>query len=122
MEQSQQCTSCSYIPFIIPCLWLCGVSYALCLLPSFLQCCLAFAAPFLSRVFHIAPLDSLSGLCALWDSLSRFPSLCWGRCTVGWPVWPVVGYPLLGVHPSISIVKLIVIGYCCNHLDGHLNC
>ena len=30
-------------------------------------------------------------------------------------------YPLLGVQPSISIVKLIMIGYCCNHLDGQLN-
>ena len=40
MEQSQQGASCSCISFIIPCLWLCGVSYALCLLPSLLQCCL----------------------------------------------------------------------------------
>ena len=31
-------------------------------------------------------------------------------------------FPLLGVHPSISIVKLIVIGYHCNCLDGQLNC
>ena len=40
VEQSQQDINCSCIPFIIPCLWLCGVSYALCLLPSLLQCCL----------------------------------------------------------------------------------
>ena len=40
---------------------------------------------------------------------------------MGWPVWPVVGYPLFGVHPIISIVKLIVIGYHCNCLDGQLN-
>ena len=69
--------------------------------------------PLLFRVFCIAPLDSLSGLCALWGSLSNFPSLLLGRCTLGWPVWPVIG---------ISIVKLIVIGYCCNCLDGQLNC
>ena len=81
----------------------------------------AFAAP-LFRVFHIAPWDSLSGLCALWDSLSSFPSLLLGRCTLGWPTWSVIGSPLLGVHPSISIVKLIVIGYHCNCLDGQLNC
>ena len=37
VEQSQQGISCSCISFIIPCLWLCGVSYALCLLPSLLQ-------------------------------------------------------------------------------------
>ena len=78
--------------------------------------------PFYQGCFCIAPWDSLSGLCALWDSLSSFPSLWLGRCTLGWPVWPVVGYPLLGVHASISIVKLIVIGYHCNHLDGQLNC
>ena len=38
-----------------------------------------------------------------------------------WPDWPVIGYPLLVVHPSISIVKLTVIGYHCNHLDRQLN-
>ena len=32
------------IPYIIPCLWLCGISYALCLLPSLLQCCLAVSS------------------------------------------------------------------------------
>ena len=78
--------------------------------------------PLSSRVFCIAPWDSLPGLCALWDSLSSFPSLQLGTCTMGWPVWPVIGYPLLGVHPSISIVKLIMIGYHCNRLDGQLNC
>ena len=92
---------------------------------SLMELCLSpigLLQPFLFRVFHIAPRDSLSGLCALWDSLSSFPRLLLGRCTLGWPVWPVIGVPLLGVHPSISIVKLIMIGYCCNHLDGQLNC
>ena len=28
---------------------------------------------------------------------------------------------LTDLHPSISIVKLTVIGYHCNHLDGQLN-
>ena len=78
--------------------------------------------PLLSRVFLTAPWDSLSGLCALWDSLSSLTSLWLGRCTLGWPVWPVISSPLLGVHPSISIVKLIMIGYCYNCLDGQLNC
>ena len=77
---------------------------------------------FLFRVFCIAPWDSLSGFCTLWDSLSSFPSLLLGRCTLGWPVLPVIGFPLLGVHPSISIVKLIMIGYHCNCLNGQLNC
>ena len=78
--------------------------------------------PLIFRVFCIAPWDSLSGLCALWDSLSSSPSLLLGRCTLGWPVWPVIGSPLLGVHPSISIVKLIMMGYHSNCLDGQLNC
>ena len=38
VEQSQQGISFSHISFIIPCLWLCGIYYALCLLPSLLQC------------------------------------------------------------------------------------
>ena len=142
-----------------PYLWLCEVSYALCLLPSscsvvcwwscnswcfgvllvlryFLQLSLSSGIlrieallvqrfevlqSLLSGVFCIVPWDSLSGLCASWDSLSSCPSLWLDRCTLGWPVWPVVGYPLLGVHPSITIVKLIVFGYCCNCLDGQLN-
>ena len=83
---------------------------------------LGLLQPLLFRVFCIAPWEGLSGLCALWDSLSSFPGLLLGRCTLGWPVWPVIGFPLLGVHPSISIVKLIMVGYHCNCLDGQLNC
>ena len=82
---------------------------------------LGFCSLFYLGYFCIAPWDSLSGLCALWDSLSSFPSLWLGRCTLGWPVWPVVGYPLSGVHPSISIVKLIMTDYHCNCLDGQVN-
>ena len=57
----------------------------------------------------------------LWDSLSSFPSLWLGGCTQGWlsGLWLVT--LCLGVHPSISIVRLIMIGYCCNCLDGQLN-
>ena len=68
--------------------------------------------PLLFRVFCIA----------CWDTLSSFPSLLLGRCTLGWSIWPMIGFPLLGVHPSISIVKLIMVGYHCNCLDGQLNC
>ena len=145
MEQSQQRHWLWLYSFIIPWPLLCGVSYALCLLSSLLQCCLevfsaalpclgvfsleklclspdlGFCSLFYLGYFHIALWNSLSGLCALWDSLSSFPSLWLARCTLGWPVWPVIGYPLLGVHPSISIVRLIMIGYHCNHLDGQLN-
>ena len=93
-----------------------------CLMQLSLSPNLGLCSPFLFRVFCIVLWDSLSGLCALWDSLSSFLSLWLGRCTLGWPVWPVVGYPLLGVHPSITIVRQIMIGYHCNCLDGQLNC
>ena len=85
-------------------------------------CYLGLLQSLLFRVFCISPWDSLSGLCALWDSLSSFPSLLLDRCTLRWPVQPMIGFPLLDVHPSISIVKLIVTGYHCNHLEGELNC
>ena len=75
----------------------------------------------LSRVFHIATWDGLSRLSALWDILSSIQSLWLVRSTLGWLVLPVVGYPLLGIHPSVSIVKLTMIGYHCNCLEGPLN-
>ena len=33
----------------------------------------------------------------------------------------MTGYSMIGAHPSMSIVRLIVIGYHCNCLDGQLN-
>ena len=74
---------------------------------------LGFCSPFYSGYFSLHPRI---------DSLSSSPSLWLGRCILGWPVWPMIGFPLLGVHPSISTVKLIVTGYHCNCLDGQLNC
>ena len=73
--------------------------------------------PLLSRVFCIAPWDSLSGLCASWI-------VCLASRASDWQVHPRIaclvcgGYLLLGVHPSMTIVKLIMIGYRCNSLDG----
>ena len=133
------CSSLLSIP------WLCGVSYALYLMPSLLQCgldvfCLMWLScprysplrssaclriwglqPLLFRVFCIALWVSLSGLHASWDSLSSFLSLRLGSGIVGRIVWPFIVYPLLGLHPCMSIVRWVVIGYCCNHLDGQLN-
>ena len=63
----------------------------------------------LSRLVH-------SGIACL---ASQAPWL--GSCILGWPVWPVIGYPMIGAHPSMSIVRLIVIGYHCNCLDGQFN-
>ena len=82
---------------------------------------LDFCSLFYLGYICIALWDSLSGLCAFWDSSPSFPDPWLGNCILGWPVWPVIGYPLLGVHPSMSIVRLIVIGYSCNCLDGQLN-
>ena len=109
-----------YASCLVSCsvVWRCPCSSAC---PLFVQR-FGLLQPLLFRVFHIAPWDSLSGLCVLWDSLSSFPSLLLGRCILGWPVWPVIGFPLLGVHQSISIVKLIVISYHSNCLEGQLNC
>ena len=146
VEQSQQGTDSSCILLFISCLQpeeypmpyayclaSCSVGWRLylgvllplnvswCFLLFSLSTVCCFLPLLLLRVFSIVPWDSLSGLCALWGSLSSFPSLLLGRCTLGWLVWPVIGFPLLGVHPSISIVKLIVIGYCCNCLDGQLS-
>ena len=81
---------------------------------------LGFCSLFYVGYIHIALWDSLPGLCASRDSLSSFPGLWLGNCILRWPVWPVIGYSLLGVHPSISVVRLIMIGYCCNCLDGQL--
>ena len=144
VEQSQQGTGYSCIPllFLVTSSVECTMPYAF--LPSLLQCCLELflgtACPLVlcliqlslsedlgfCRLFypvHIctALWDSLSGLCALRDSLSSFPGPWLGSCILGWPVWPVIGYPLLGVHPSMSIVRLVMIGYHCNCLDGQLN-
>ena len=33
----------------------------------------------------------------------------------------MIGYPMLGVHLSMSIVRLAMIGYHCNYLNGQLN-
>ena len=82
---------------------------------------MGFCSLFYLGYFHTASWDSLCGLCALCDSLSSFQSLLLDRCTLGWPVWPVIGYPLLGLHPSTSVVRLIMIGYCCNFFEGQLN-
>ena len=132
----------------------CGVSYALCLLLSLMQCCLnmilwlswslgiplmelsclvvpclmqfslsedlGFCNPFYLGYFALHP--GMTYLVYMHcDILSSIPSLQFGRCTLGWPGWPVISFPLSGVHPSISIVKVTVIAYHCNHLDGLLD-
>ena len=77
--------------------------------------------PPLSRVFHIASGIACLGYVHYGIAYLASQASDWAGALWGWPVWPVVGNPLLGVHPGISIVKLIVIGYHCNCLDGQLN-
>ena len=104
-----------------------GVSWALCLLPSLLESwsmvcspvvlCLSLnhspygtllvpefglLQPLLLQYFHVASWGGLSRSCAFWDSLSGFPGLLLGKCILG---GSVIGFPLLGVHPSVSIVR-----------------
>ena len=45
----------------------------------------------------------------------------WAVAFWGWPVQPVIGWSMIGAHPSVSIVSLAMIGYHCNCLDGQLN-
>ena len=116
--------SCSMgIPYTLaPLLWphvpLCFLFSASLLLLLLLSFVLSLC-PLLSRVFSIEPWNSLSGYVhpgiaclafwasdlvgAFWTSLSDYP-------------------PLLGAYPSMTFVKLIVIGHCCDCLGGWLNC
>ena len=81
---------------------------------------LGFCSLFYLGHIHIALWDSLSGLV-------HFGIVCLASQAPDWAVafwdglWPVMGYPLLGVYPSMSIVRLIMIGYHCNCLDGWLD-
>ena len=36
-------------------------------------------------------------------------------------MWPVVGWSMMGANSGVSIVSLVVIGYCCDCLGGQLN-
>ena len=79
------------------------------------------AVPFYPGYFLIEPWDSLSdyvhpGIACLAFWASDWAGAFWGSLS-GF----VISHLLLGVHPSVTLVKLIVIGYCCNCLDGQLN-
>ena len=87
----------------------------LCLMQLSLSEDLGFCSLFYLGYIHIALRDSLSGVVHSGIACLASQATDWAI------VWPVIGYPLLGVHPSMSIIRLIVIGYHCNHLDGQLN-
>ena len=59
----------------------------------------------------------------LWDSLSGYvhPGIAF------WLSWPLIGWvhswlACLVIYPGMTLVKLIMIGHCCDHLVGELNC
>ena len=81
-----------------------------------------FCSPFYSGCFLVEPWDSLSdyvypGIACLAFQASDWVGAFWGSLS-GF----LINHFLSGVHPSMTLVKLIMIGYHCNHLDGWLNC
>ena len=77
-----------------------------------------FCSPFYSGCFLVEPWDSLSdyvypGIAYLAFQASDWVGAFWGSLS-GF----LISHLLSGVHPSITLVKLIVIGYHCNCLDG----
>ena len=78
----------------------------------------ALQPPFYPGCFLIEPWDSLSdyvhpGIACLTFQASDWAGASWGSLS-GF----VISHLLLGVHSSMTLVKLIVIGYCCDHLGG----
>ena len=77
-----------------------------------------FCSPFHSGCFLVEPWDSLSdyvysGIACLAFQATDWVGAFWGSLS-GF----LISHLLLGVHPSVTLVKLIVIGYHCSHLDG----
>ena len=134
MDQSQQSIDSSCIPLLS--LASCSVEYPMPYASCLASCSVGWRLFCSSVGFWISLLLELCYpivLCLMQLSFSEILGFCspfylgffalhlslqLGWCTLGWLVWPVIGYPLLGVHSSISIVKLIVTGYCCNPLGG----
>ena len=98
----------SYIP--VPALWpyvpLCSCSM---LLVLSLSPCLLLLSSFIQCVF---PLNLEIACLAFWAS--DWVGACWTSLS-DYP-------PLLGVCPSMTFVKLFMIGHCCDHFGGWLNC
>ena len=72
---------------------------------------LGFCSPFYPGCFHFEPWDSLSdyvhpGIACLAFQASDWAGAFWGSLS-GF----VINHLLLGVHPSMTLVKLIMIGY-----------
>ena len=117
----------AFLPSLLQCCWvLLSLSSAclvvLCLMQLSLSEDFGFCSLFYAVHICTALWDSLSGLVHSGIALSGFPGPWLGSCILGWPVWPVIGYPMIGSNPSMSIGRLIMNGYHCNCLDEQLNC
>ena len=77
------------------------------------------AAPlFYSGCFLVEPWDSLSGYVHPGIACLAFQASDWVGAFWGSLSGFLIIHLLLGVHLSMMLVKLTVIGYCFNHLDG----
>ena len=98
VEQSQQGIGFSGIPFIIPHLWLCGVSYALCLLPSLLQCGLEIFCHWVDpKEFYLS-----LGILLMWS----YASLLWGFCSLFY-------LGCFALYPGIACLVYVHYGIAC---------
>ena len=79
---------------------------------------LGLCSPLYSGCFFVEPWDSLSdyvyrGIVCLAFQASDWAVAFWGSLSSF-----LISHLLLGIHPSVTLVKMIVIGYYCNCLDG----
>ena len=111
------------LPSLLQCCWVLLSWSSACLVVLLKGALLVWGFGLLQCLFywvhiHIALWQSLSGLVHSGIALSGFPGPWLGSYILG---WHVIGNPMIDALPSMSIVRLIMIGYHCNHLDGQLN-
>ena len=75
-------------------------------------------SPFYPGCFLIEPWDSLSDYVHPGIACLTFQSSDWAGASWGSLSGFVISHLLLGVHSSMTLVKLIMIGYCCDCLGG----
>ena len=78
---------------------------------------LGFCSPFYSGCFLVEPWDSLSDYVYPMIACLAFQASDWVGAFWGSLSGFLISHLLLGVHPSVTLVKQIMIGYHCNCLD-----